>query len=132
MTGKNEPPSRGIESRFHDLSADVREERLVRYIIHQVDSGRHVKDIINDAYVIAALRRGGAQPHPRASRGHQGHRGAAYAASSPDTATRSARPEARCEGDQDSAGRSERCRPVRPVASTTATTPTTAGAVAAG
>ena len=53
MSVKNEPPVRGIESRFRDLSVDVREERLVRYIIHQVQSGRHVKDIINDAYVVA-------------------------------------------------------------------------------
>lgn len=53
MTGKNEPSIRGIESRFRDLSVDVREERLVRYIIHQVESGRHVEDIINDAYVTA-------------------------------------------------------------------------------
>jgi hypothetical protein len=53
MTGKDEPSIRGIESRFRDLSVDVREERLVRYIVHQVASGRHVKDIINDAYVMA-------------------------------------------------------------------------------
>jgi hypothetical protein len=52
MPSKSEPPSRGIEARFHDLSADVREERLVRYIAHQVGSGRHVKDIINDSYVV--------------------------------------------------------------------------------
>jgi hypothetical protein len=49
MSTKHEPSSRG---RFHDLSADVREERLVRYILHNVQSGRHVKDIINDPYVV--------------------------------------------------------------------------------
>ena len=50
MPDKNEPRTRGIEDRFRDLSADVREERLVRYVIHQIDSGRHVEDIVNDAY----------------------------------------------------------------------------------
>ena len=44
--------SAGIEKRFRDLSVDVREERLVRYIVHQVECGRHVDDIINDAYVV--------------------------------------------------------------------------------
>jgi hypothetical protein len=52
MTSKQDPQSRGIEDRFHDLSADVREERLVRYITHQVELGRRVGDIVKDAYVI--------------------------------------------------------------------------------
>jgi hypothetical protein len=52
MTDKNESPVRGIEHRFRDLSVDLREERLVRYIIHQVQSGRHINDIINDAHVV--------------------------------------------------------------------------------
>ncbi len=30
----------------------MREERLVRYITHQVDQGRHVGDIVNDPYVV--------------------------------------------------------------------------------
>ena len=51
MSDKNEHPARRIEHRFGDLSADVREERLVRYVIHQIDSGRHVEDIVNDPYV---------------------------------------------------------------------------------
>jgi hypothetical protein len=51
MTGKS-GQGRGFEDRFHDLSADVREERLVRYITHQVDQGRKVSDIINDPYVV--------------------------------------------------------------------------------
>ncbi len=55
MSDKNEPPARGIESRFRDLSVDVRQERLVRYIVHQAQSGRHVKDIVNDPYVVAHL-----------------------------------------------------------------------------
>ena len=52
MTSKHDPKSRGIEDRFHDLSVDVREERLVRYITHQVDQGRRVTDIVNDPYVV--------------------------------------------------------------------------------
>jgi hypothetical protein len=53
VSAKNEPPGRGIESRFRDLSADVRQERLVRYIVHQVGSGRHIDDILKDPYVAA-------------------------------------------------------------------------------
>lgn len=52
MTDEKEPLLRGIEHRFGDLSADVREERLVRYIVHQLDTGRHVEDIVNDAHVV--------------------------------------------------------------------------------
>jgi hypothetical protein len=52
MATKNEPQGHGAGGRFHDLSADVREERLVRYILHQAQSGRHVKDIDNDSYVV--------------------------------------------------------------------------------
>lgn len=52
MATKNEPQGHGAGGRFHDLSADVREERLVRYILHQAQSGRHVKDIVNDSYVV--------------------------------------------------------------------------------
>jgi hypothetical protein len=53
MSPNSEPPSRGIEHRFRDPSVDVREERIVRYILHQIRTGRHVKDIINDSYVVA-------------------------------------------------------------------------------
>lgn len=52
MTDTQEPHARRIEERFLDLSADVREERLVRYISSQVRQGRHVNDIIEDAYVV--------------------------------------------------------------------------------
>jgi hypothetical protein len=52
MTDDKQPPVRGIEHRFRDLSADVREERLVRYILHQLDAGRRVEDIVNDAHVV--------------------------------------------------------------------------------
>lgn len=53
MSQKSEPPARGIESRFRDLSVDVRKERLVRYIVRQVESGRHLDDILGDPYVVA-------------------------------------------------------------------------------
>jgi hypothetical protein len=55
VTEKNEPPVRGIETRFRDLSADVRLERVVRYVVHQVNNGRHVNDILNDQYVVEHL-----------------------------------------------------------------------------
>ncbi len=53
MSDKNEPSGKGMESRFRDLSVDVRQERLVRYIVHQVQTGQHVKDILDDPYVVA-------------------------------------------------------------------------------
>lgn len=53
MSADNEPAIREIERRFRTLSVEVREERLLRYIIHQVESGRHVEDILNDSYVTA-------------------------------------------------------------------------------
>jgi hypothetical protein len=52
MTDSLEPRERRVEGRFHDLSADVREERLVRYITSQVKQGRHVNEIIEDPYVV--------------------------------------------------------------------------------
>src|SRR5512139_2234320 len=52
MAEKQEPPGRGIESRFRDLSVDVRHERLIRYVVKQVENGRHVKDILSDPYVL--------------------------------------------------------------------------------
>jgi hypothetical protein len=53
MSPIDEPVGKGIERRFRDLSVDVREERLVRYIVHQVKNGRHINDIIDDPYVTA-------------------------------------------------------------------------------
>lgn len=47
----NTDPAKNIEHRFHDLSADVREERVIRYIVHQVEAGRRVNDIVNDDYI---------------------------------------------------------------------------------
>jgi len=42
---------RGIQKRFRDVSVDVREERVVRYIVKQVRLGRHFDDILADARV---------------------------------------------------------------------------------
>jgi hypothetical protein len=55
MATKDDSGACGIERRFHDLSADVREERLIRYVVHQVKSGRHVNDILKDSYVVDHL-----------------------------------------------------------------------------
>jgi hypothetical protein len=45
--------AQGIPKRFLDLSADVREERLVRYVIKQLGQGRHMDDIMKDDEVMA-------------------------------------------------------------------------------
>jgi hypothetical protein len=44
--------SESIHKRFRDLSADVREERIVRYVIKQLGLGRHLDDILSDAYLV--------------------------------------------------------------------------------
>ncbi len=51
MTDDVEPVVRGIQKRFRDLSVDVREERVIRYIVRQLRSGRHVDDILDDQYL---------------------------------------------------------------------------------
>jgi RsiG-like len=43
---------RGIQKRFRDLSVDVREERVLRYIVRQVRLGRQLDDIMADSYII--------------------------------------------------------------------------------
>ena len=43
----------GIPKRFRDLSADVREERLVRYVVKQLGQGRHMDDVMKDEEVVA-------------------------------------------------------------------------------
>ena len=45
--------AQGIPKRFLDLSADVREERLVRYVIKQLGQGRHIDDVMKDEEVAA-------------------------------------------------------------------------------
>jgi len=47
-----EPVVRGIQKRFRDLSVDVREERVVRYIVKQLRQGRRVDDILADPYLV--------------------------------------------------------------------------------
>jgi hypothetical protein len=46
------PAQRAIQERFRDLSVNVREERLLRYISKQVAEGRHLDDILTDEYII--------------------------------------------------------------------------------
>lgn len=51
MSDDVEPVVRGIQKRFRDLSVDVREERVIRYIAKQLRMGRHVDSILSDAYL---------------------------------------------------------------------------------
>jgi hypothetical protein len=46
------PPPRAIQERFRDLSVNVREERLLRYISKQLSEGRHLDDIMSDQYIV--------------------------------------------------------------------------------
>lgn len=48
-----EPVVRGIQKRFRDLSVDVREERIIRYIVNQLGQGRKIDDIMGDSYLTA-------------------------------------------------------------------------------
>lgn len=48
-----EPVVRGIQKRFRDLSVDVREERIIRYIVNQLGQGRKIDDIMTDPYLTA-------------------------------------------------------------------------------
>ena len=52
MTDEAEPVVSGIQKRFRDLSVDVREERVIRYIIKQVRLGRPMDEIMADAYIV--------------------------------------------------------------------------------
>jgi hypothetical protein len=53
MTDDVAPVVRGIQKRFRDLSVDVREERVIRYVVKQLRLGRHVDEIMNDPYLTA-------------------------------------------------------------------------------
>jgi hypothetical protein len=53
MTDEGDPAVRGIPKRFRDLSVDVREERLIRYIVKQLSLGRHLDDIMDDREIVA-------------------------------------------------------------------------------
>ena len=46
------PAQRAIQERFRDLSVNVREERLLRYISKQLGEGRHLDDILADEYIL--------------------------------------------------------------------------------
>jgi hypothetical protein len=51
VTDDVEPVIRGIQKRFRDLSVDVREERILRYIVKQLRQGRHLDAILEDTYM---------------------------------------------------------------------------------
>jgi hypothetical protein len=51
MTDDFDPAVRGIQRRFRDLSVDVREERVIRYIVKQLRLGRHVDEIMAGSYL---------------------------------------------------------------------------------
>ncbi len=41
----------GVRDRFHDLSVNERDERLIRYIVKQLGQGRNLDAILADAYM---------------------------------------------------------------------------------
>ncbi len=51
MTDDDEHVIQGIQKRFRDLSVDVREERILRYIVKQLRLGRHIDSILEDGYM---------------------------------------------------------------------------------
>jgi hypothetical protein len=53
VTDDVEPVVRGIQRRFRDLSVDVREERVIRYIVRQLRLGRHMDAILQDPYLLS-------------------------------------------------------------------------------
>lgn len=52
MTDAVEPVVRGIQKRFRNLSVDVREERIIRYIVKQLRLGRSIDHILADPYLV--------------------------------------------------------------------------------
>ena len=62
MTDEAEPVVSGIQKRFRDLSVDVREERVIRYIIKQVRLGRPMDEIMADAYIVELRGPGPEEP----------------------------------------------------------------------
>jgi hypothetical protein len=48
-----EQSPRAIQERFRDLSANVRSERLIRYISKQVGEGRSLDDVMADHYIMS-------------------------------------------------------------------------------
>lgn len=53
MTDESHSGPGHIPKRFRDLTADVRLERLVRYVVRQLSEGRHFDDVLQDSYVVA-------------------------------------------------------------------------------
>jgi hypothetical protein len=53
MTDDVEPVVRGIQKRFRDLLVDVREERVIRYIVGQLRLGRRLDSVMEDPYMTA-------------------------------------------------------------------------------
>jgi hypothetical protein len=53
MSADAEPADRGIQKRFRDFSVDVREERIIRYIVKQLNQGRAFDDIMADPYIMS-------------------------------------------------------------------------------
>jgi hypothetical protein len=105
MTTKNDPPNRGIEGRFRDLSADVREERLVRYIVHQVETGRHLNEIVKDSYIVDhfdEVARNRILEHPAVIKSIEQSVRRQFAGCGDSVAGSTV-----CGGDQDSAGRGD-------------------------
>lgn len=52
MTDAVEPVVRGIQKRFRNLSVDVREERVIRYIVKQLRLGRSIDHVLADPYLV--------------------------------------------------------------------------------
>jgi hypothetical protein len=51
MADQEESAARRIHKRFRDFSVDVREERVIVYIVRQLRTGRRYDDIMNDSYI---------------------------------------------------------------------------------
>ncbi|HZK49450.1 MAG TPA: hypothetical protein VFD74_07610 [Thermoleophilia bacterium] len=42
----------GVQALFHDLSVDVREERVTRYVVMELHGGRPFDELMADPYVV--------------------------------------------------------------------------------
>lgn len=50
-SSKSAASGQPLQSRLHDLSANVRDDRLLRYISTQLHEGRHLDEIMTDTYI---------------------------------------------------------------------------------
>jgi hypothetical protein len=48
----------GIKKLFADLGVDVREERVIRYMVDELRKGRAFDDVMQDPYVVNNTREG--------------------------------------------------------------------------